>query len=74
MEEPYLTFRRRQAKPSRLSKPAPKRAKAEGSGTGAAPLPAGIMPTGAGLENGRDFGPVVGRGKGLASGHGGLIA
>jgi hypothetical protein len=28
---------------------------------------------GAGLENGRDFGPVVGRGKGLASGHGGLI-
>ena len=29
---------------------------------------------GAGLENGRDFGLVVGRGKGLASGHGGLIA
>jgi hypothetical protein len=29
---------------------------------------------GAGLEKGRDFGPVVGRGKGLASGHGGLIA
>lgn len=28
---------------------------------------------GAGLENGRDFGPVVGRDKGLASGHGGLI-
>jgi hypothetical protein len=29
---------------------------------------------GAGLENGRDFGLVVGRGKGLVSGLGGLIA
>jgi hypothetical protein len=28
----------------------------------------------AGLENGRDFGLVVGRGKGLVSGLGGLIA
>jgi hypothetical protein len=33
-----------------------------------------FVPSGAGLENGRDFGLVVGRGKGLVSGLGGLIA
>jgi hypothetical protein len=34
-----------------------------------------VIPTsGAGLEKGRDFGRVVGRGKGLVGGCGGLIA
>jgi len=64
MEEPYLTFRAA-SKAQQAQQARAKRAKAEGSGTGAAPLPAGIMPTGAGLKRPR-FRPVVGRGKAWA--------